>query len=45
MKFFFDLLHSGRTKEDRNDFKERSAFVKHFMEEYGSKLVKIQTLI
>ena len=39
MKFFFDLLHFGRSKEDRNDFKERVAFVKHFREEYGSKMV------
>ena len=39
MKFFFDLLHFGRSKEERNDFKERVAFVKHFREEYGSKLV------
>ena len=38
MKFFFDLLHSGRSKEERNDFKERSAFVKHLREEYGAKL-------
>ena len=40
MKFFYDLLHSGRSKEDRNDFKKRSAFVKQFREDYGAKLVR-----
>jgi hypothetical protein len=39
MKFFFDLLHSGRSKEDRDDFDEREAFVARFLEEYGAKLV------
>lgn len=39
MKFFFDLLHCGRSKEERDDFKIRSTAVTLLKEEYGAKLI------
>ena len=39
MKFFFDLLHAGRTKEDKEDFDTRSKLIKTLHTEYGEKLV------
>ena len=39
MKFFFDLLHAGRTKEDKEDFSTRSKLIKTLHTEYGEKLV------
>ena len=39
MKFFFDLLHAGRTKEENDDFVTRSKLIKTLHTEYGEKLV------
>ena len=39
MKFFFDLLHAARTKEDREDFNERAVLVAKVREEFGAKIV------
>ena len=39
MKFFYDLLHAGRTKQDSPDFEGRSRMVKSLLAEYGEKLV------
>ena len=39
MKFFFDLLHAGRTKEENADFDTRSRLIKTLHTEYGEKLV------
>ena len=39
MKFFFDLLHAGRNKEDRDDFNVRSALVANVRETFGAKIV------
>ena len=38
MKFFFDLFHLGRSKEEREDFEERSAIISRFMTEYGPRI-------
>ena len=39
MKFFFDLLHAARNKEDRDDFDERSSIVSKVRENFGAKIV------
>lgn len=39
MKFFYDLLHSGRTRNDHADFATRSNLIKTLHTEYGEKLV------
>ena len=39
MKFFFDLLHAARNKEDRDDFNERAAIVSKVREKFGAKIV------
>ena len=39
MKFFFDLLHAARNKEDRDDFDERSIIVSKVRENFGAKIV------
>lgn len=39
MKFFYDLLHAGRTREDKPDFEARSHLIRALHSEYGSKLV------
>jgi len=39
MKFFYDLLHAGRTREDNPDFEARSHLIKTLHNEYGGKLV------
>lgn len=39
MKFFYDLLHAGRTREDNPDFEARSSLIKGLHSEYGGKLV------
>ena len=39
MKFFYDLLHAGRTREDNPDFEARSHLIKSLHSEYGGKLV------
>ena len=39
MKFFFDLLHAARNKEDKDDFDERSAIVAKVRENFGAKIV------
>ena len=38
MKFFFDLFHLGRSKEEREDFEERSTIISRFMTEYGPRI-------
>ena len=38
MKFFFDLFHLGRSKEEREDYDIRSALIHRFRLEYGSRL-------
>jgi len=39
MKFFYDLLHAGRSKEDSQDFSVRSKLIKNLHTEYGEKLL------
>ncbi len=39
MKFFFDLLHLGRSKEDRDDYETRSEAIHQIRQDYGSRLV------
>jgi len=39
MKFFYDLLHAGRTREDNPDFQARATLIRALHTEYGSKLV------
>ena len=39
MKFFYDLLHVGRSREDNPDFEARSHLIKTLHSEYGGKLV------
>jgi len=39
MKFFYDLLHAGRSKEDSQDFSVRSRLIKTLHTEYGEKLL------
>ena len=39
MKFFYDLLHAGRTREDNPDFEARAHLIKSLHSEYGGKLV------
>lgn len=39
MKFFFDLLHAARNKEDNEDFTERAAIVGKIRENFGAKIV------
>ena len=38
MKFIFDLFHLGRSKEEREDFEERSGIVQQLMGEYGPRI-------
>ena len=39
MKFIFDLLHAGRSKEEREDFDLRAAIIHKIRVEYGSRVV------
>ena len=39
MKFIFDLFHLGRSKEEREDFEERSAIVQKLMVEFGPRII------
>ena len=39
MKFFFDLLHAARNKEDRDDFEVRSSIVAKVRKDFGAKIV------
>lgn len=39
MKFFYDLIHSGRSHEDREDFSIRQRLVKEILAEHGQRLV------
>ena len=39
MKFFFDLLHAARNKEDRDDFEVRSSIVAQVRKDFGAKIV------
>ncbi|KAJ8673318.1 hypothetical protein QAD02_004580 [Eretmocerus hayati] len=39
MKFFFDLLHSGRSSENRSDFTIRRQLVQDILQEKGQTLV------
>merc|ERR1712059_12355 len=39
MKFFYDLLHAGRSREDNPDFEARSHLIRRLHSEYGGKLV------
>jgi len=41
MKFFYDLLHAGRTGEERPDFEARSLLIRGLHGEYGCKLVDV----
>jgi len=39
MKFFYDLLHAGRSREENPDFEARSHLIRSLHSEYGGKLV------
>lgn len=39
MKFFFDLLHAGRSREDGPDYAARAGLIQTLYKEYGAKLV------
>lgn len=39
MKFFYDLIHAGRSHEDREDFSIRQRLVKEILAEHGLRLV------
>ena len=39
MKFFYDLLHAGRVKEEKEDFEERAQLVMKTRADFGAKIV------
>jgi transportin-3 len=39
MKYIFDMMHMGRSKEERDDFEVRSAIIHRFRLEVGPRLV------
>lgn len=40
MKFFFDLFHAGRSKEDKEDFETRRLLVDQIRHNFGAKLIE-----
>lgn len=39
MKFFYDLVNTGRISSQQSDFEQRKAMIKHILNEFGQQLI------